>query len=303
MRFGTSTVWATLGAAGLVLASLLAACANGESQGLGVDDTPTTTNDEKDSGNDSVLPPGDDSGSDDGTDSDGGSSSKPDGGGSKGDAGKDSGSVDPDDDAGSSNCTTAAPSNACGVAPQCGCGANETCEVTKTDGTVACKAAGSAALGHACSKAGDCAVGLTCVDGACRPYCATPNDPCTGTDLGTCFAPEDAQGNATPNKSVCSIECDPLAPSALCGTNNCVWFSGDKIADCVTAGTGGTFDDCSSLLDCQPGYQCFLYMGTYPECEKWCVLGKAGECGSDTCTDAFGANAPKSGGQKLGLCQ
>lgn len=264
MRFGTSSVWASLGASGLVLASLLAACANGESQGLGVDDPPTT-NEEQDSGGGSVLP--DDDSDDDTDDSDGGPAAIPDSG-SKSDAGKDSGTVDPDDDAGGSD----AGSDAGGA----------------TNGV---------ALGHACSTAKPCASGLTCVDGACRPSCSNPDSACTTAGVDLCFTSTDPKGD------YCTIACDPLDPSAQCGTNSCAWFSGDNVADCVSAGPGGEFDDCSSLLDCQPGYQCFLYMDIYPECEKWCVLGKAGECGANTCTDAFGANAPKSGGQKLGLCQ
>src|SRR5207237_10755948 len=112
----------------------------------------------------------------------------------------------------------------CGLAPQCGCSAGQTCDVTDDTGTTACVTAGSGPTASPCTRQADCAAGLTCVLGACRPYCATASQACTGASVGTCFDAVTTAGGPIPNKNVCTIACDPRAPTA-CGTNTCAFFS------------------------------------------------------------------------------
>jgi hypothetical protein len=102
---------------------------------------------------------------------------------------------------------------------------------------------------------------------------------------------------------VCAVTCDVRNPASACGSNTCLWFATDKQSDCRSAGTGMLYDPCASAVDCQAGLACINHPIFGYECEEWCRLG-ANDCGGfDTCTDVYGANAPTSGGQKLGLCQ
>jgi hypothetical protein len=221
------------------------------------------------------------------------------------DAGTDSGSVVvPAPDAGA--CTKAPPSNVCGVAPQCGCAANETCDVTNTStGAVSCVLAGGGPQGSVCTVSAQCAKGLTCQFGACRPYCGNPGGLCSGATVGICYAPANAAGAATPNLSVCSIKCDPRNPSAACASNTCLWFAGDQQGDCNTPGTKTVYQACSSLVDCAAGLQCaFDPLSLGNACLRWCRIGSS-DCPGlfDSCDDVYGANAPVVGGQKYGLCR
>ena len=206
-----------------------------------------------------------------------------------------------DGEAGAS-CATVPPSNTCGPVPQCGCAPNQTCDVTSdTTGATTCVASGSGALGSSCTSTGGCARGLTCVGGACRPYCATAGQSCGIATLGTCFAPEYAPGKTTPNRDVCTIRCDPRASATACGTNGCSYFPVDKVTDCRAVGQKKQFDACGSIFECAPGFTCNAHPIYGPECEKWCRT--SADCPNLTaCYDIFGANAPVINGVKYGLC-
>lgn len=212
------------------------------------------------------------------------------------------GAVDSGSDAGA--CVTAPPSNACGVNPQCGCTATQTCDVTNlTSGGVSCVTAGSVAAGRACTATSGCARGLTCWNGACRPFCTRGTPTCGAGTL--CFAPQDAGGLTTPNLDVCSVACDPSRPSATCGTNACVWFSSSSVADCRPPGTRAEYATCASSADCRQGLLCMNDPTFGPECERWCRLGSNVDCSfGDTCTDVFGASAPTVPGSsaRVGVC-
>jgi len=199
---------------------------------------------------------------------------------------------------------TAPPSNACGVTPQCGCAANQTCDVTNlTTGAVGCVLAGGGPVGSYCTATTQCAQGLTCQNNACRPYCNNPGSACATAGGGVCYSPQDASGNTTPNLSVCAVKCDVRSPATACGSNNCLWFAADKESDCRPAGTAALYDPCASAVDCQSGLACVNHPLFGYECEKWCRIGGS-DCGLlETCTDVYGANAPTSGGVKLGHCQ
>jgi hypothetical protein len=187
---------------------------------------------------------------------------------------------------------------------------------------MACIAAGTIAMGRACTGLGQCALGLTCWDGACRPFCNNPGANCTVANTTLCFTPDQpppaALGIPSVNYNVCAITCDPRVPATACGTNACLWFAGSKVGDCRGAGPldrdalcgDGTPADNPILGACKPGNICFKHALYGSECEKWCRIGAAyaTDCNGGgfppyTCNDVYGANAPVIGGIKLGLCQ
>jgi hypothetical protein len=208
-------------------------------------------------------------------------------------------------------CATVAPNHRCGLDPQCGCEATETCDVTnQTTGAASCVAAGTSTLGRPCTQTGDCLAGLTCLYGACRPYCKTPRSKCgtAGTEL--CVEHVGGDGKPVTNVAVCTISCDPRNPSAVCGTNTCLWFptyyAPEKISDCNFAGTKVLNQTCVDDYDCAAGLACVVdpKKNNAKVCERWCRIGVAGDCASPlTCKDVFGSNAPVINGQKEGICQ
>jgi hypothetical protein len=208
-------------------------------------------------------------------------------------------------------CATVAPNNECGLDPQCGCRATETCDVSdRTTGATSCVVGGSATLGRPCQTTSDCIVGLGCFYGACRPYCKTPLSKCSvgGTEL--CVSMLSESNKPLPNLSFCTINCDPREPAGVCGANSCHWFATlyapTSVSDCNFAGPKGVLEPCSANTDCQAGLACIEHATHGRECEKWCRLGVAGDCGPDpkfVCKDLFGANAPVINGQKEGICQ
>lgn len=201
----------------------------------------------------------------------------------------------------SGTCVTVAPNNVCGLNPQCGCNATQTCDITTaTTGAATCIAAGAQPAGQSCTTASNCARGLTCWNGACRPYCSRGQTTCAGGTI--CFAPTTG-GVTSPNLDVCSVACDVRSPSTVCGTNGCSWFPTERAGDCRPPGTGLEFDGCAFDGDCRQGLACGDDPFFGPSCVRWCRLGSNADCAlGDTCTDEYGANAPTSGGQRLGLC-
>lgn len=210
-------------------------------------------------------------------------------------------------------CATVPPNNKCGLSPQCGCGPNETCEVTnETMGATSCLTAGSATLGRPCAQTGDCLAGFTCEYGACRPYCGKVRAKCAVGGTGLCIELPGPDGKPVPNKSVCTIQCDPRVPSPVCGTNACHWFAdfytpNNMVSDCNFGGTKQALAACTGTAECLPGLACVDHPSKEIgfECEKWCRIGQSpSDCPNRfTCKDVFGANAPVIGGVKEGLCQ
>ena len=180
----------------------------------------------------------------------------------------------PRDDAGGDSCATVAPNHRCGLAPQCGCLTNETCDVTIAEtGATSCVAAGSATLGRPCKATGDCLVGLTCLYGACRPYCTTARSPCATAGTELCVEHLDANNKPAPNMDVCTITCDPRNPSAVCGTNTCIWFptyyAPAKVSDCNFPGTKTLMQACTDDFDCGVGLACVTDPTKGKVCERW----------------------------------
>ena len=228
---------------------------------------------------------GDDGGAtgDDAGGSQDGSPPKNDSGNPQGDSGNPADSSMTGD--GGGTCVKPPPAS-CGLAPQCGCGASQTCEVTDIMGDTACTGAGTAAQGHACTTTGGCAAGLTCVFGACRPYCASAGAACGTPGTGNCQQVQNTSMVDIKNLKVCLIAC-ALDDASSCGglpTNTT-----DPVASCVPTTTGAT--DCETAGRstttcggqnppfCAPGYACV----NSATCQKWCKVGGSGQCGAQTC--------------------
>jgi hypothetical protein len=201
------------------------------------------------------------------------------------------------------------PSSTCGAPSQCGCGNGQTCDVQdEHTGAASCVAAGAATLGGVCSATTDCAQGLTCLYGACRPYCAQARTYCTTKGTQLCVEVKAADHTVVPGMNVCTIACDPRLPQAFCGTNSCVWFASyyapvKRVSDCGPAGTGGANAPCTKPSDCQPAFACNAHPTRGQECEAWCRLG-ANDCpAGQTCVDVFGSDAPVIDTVHEGLCQ
>lgn len=207
-------------------------------------------------------------------------------------------------------CETVGPNHKCGLDPQCGCLETETCDVSSsTTGATSCVTGGSVTLGRPCQVTGDCMAGLTCVWGACRPYCKTPLSKCSVGGTGLCVSYLDDAGKPIPNLNICTLSCDPREPSGVCGTNSCHWFPDEyssKLSDCNFPGPRAVLEPCTDSRDCKPGLACINHPRVGRECERWCRLDIPSDCGSDpafTCQDVFGANAPVVNGHKEGVCQ
>lgn len=175
----------------------------------------------------------------------------------------------------------------CALDPQCGCASTQTCDITGYD-TPACVLSGTAPAGHACTITQACAHGLTCFNGACRPYCTTSgNKGCAKLDGGgSCVQIINQDGGDIPGYEVCSFHCSLLDPNA-CGQ------TGDLYAGCVPDSNGGT--DCvlvgivdrggdCSVSNCKPSLDCVTVTeqdgSTSQTCQPWCRVGHTpSDCG------------------------
>src|ERR1700734_3092668 len=98
------------------------------------------------------------------------------------------GKTTPEGDSGSCNPPGDA---ACQIDPQCGCPSGQKCDFAADSGAT-CLNAGAGPSGSQCHAASDCAGGLTCASGVCRPFCPATlvGSPCptasTGPALGLC---------------------------------------------------------------------------------------------------------------------
>lgn len=180
----------------------------------------------------------------------------------------------------------------CGTDPQCGC-AGKNCDVTKTDGTRACVAAGSKALHDKCAAIGDCGAGLSCIAGNCLPFCDSSKGDCSGT----CTNIQDSTGASIPGYTVCFESCDLVSPSSTCGAGNCQ-PDGSGGTVCTAAGTSTGAAGCSSStpFSCAAGYICL----TSNACAKWCRVGFPGDCSTGTCGSL--SPAVMVGSTEYGVC-
>jgi hypothetical protein len=190
----------------------------------------------------------------------------------------------------------------CGVDPQCDCASSQTCDYGG-GATAACIVAGNAPLGHGCASTASCAPGLTCFNGACRPYCSAEGDAGCAAKLpegGTCEAVSGADGGPVPGYDICTFDCQLQDPNA-CGPN------GSLNAGCVSNGVGGTDCEdvgilgvgatCQYLNDCLPGLVC---AGT---CFPWCrIAASPSDCSGGATCEAFSGGAVMANGIEYGYC-
>lgn len=290
-----------------VVAGVAAACAEGSTDVVGLGAAPSSTSEPTEPDSMKVPPPTNEQDPDpaDPGDDGGTSNQQTDSGAGSTDSGVvvDAGTTV---DSGTGTCTTTPPSNLCGLAPQCGCASNQTCDITnKTNGYVSCVAAGSAPLASPCTTSSQCAAGLTCAYGTCRPYCNAFNTACATPGTNKCAELwEPGASAAVPNGLVCTIPCDPRNPAPTCGSNTCIWDPSVSSTDCDKGGTKTLYEPCAAYNECMPGLACIVHPFFGPECETWCRVGFDGDCGIfEVCEDVYGANAPFIGTQKLGHCQ
>jgi hypothetical protein len=149
--------------------------------------------------------------------------------------------------------------------------------------------------------AADCAPGLSCVYGVCRPFCAEDKAACSGSGLGKCSQYYDAPNTPVPNAKFCTLTCDLRNPSAACGSNTCVWHTDLGTTDCQGAGTIDVDSPCTTANDCKPGLACAEdpLFGSLV-CKRWCRIGNPDDCSPfGFCLDVGG---PTQGGSRLGQC-
>jgi hypothetical protein len=168
-------------------------------------------------------------------------------------------------------------------------------------GTV-CVAAGNALAGHGCTTTASCAPGLTCFNGACRPYCTNTGDAGCDEKLpegGTCVAIVGEDGGPLPNYDVCTFRCQLQDPKA-CGptgdlNSGCVYDNGGT--DCEGVGISTIGESCTYLNDCLPGLVCV------GECLPWCRVGHTpSDCGDGEACQGFGSPALTANGVEYGYC-
>jgi hypothetical protein len=205
----------------------------------------------------------------------------------------------PGDDTSTGSCTPASGSGStCGTFPQCGCASGENCDVKTTAGMAACTPAGSVGVNDACSDFGQCVKGTSCVGGLCRPFCGGDGD-CTSPGPGACKPVQDSSGASIPGFQVCLTTCDPLNPSAACGSQGCT-LDGEGSSACVGAGSATGTGACSSDPNaCAPGYVC-LSSG---DCLHWCrVGGSSSDCSGTGGTCQSFSTPVYKGSVEYGVC-
>lgn len=213
-------------------------------------------------------------------------------GGAPTDAGKDGATP-----IGDGACVFTPPSEVCGIFPQCGC-AGTTCDFVPDGGdlTACTTSVGTAVGGAACTTSNDCAQGLTCAFGRCRPFCDSPGVVCTGAQYSLCH---DHLGVAAFN--ICGIACD-LADAGSCGgTQGCVAVGAGSATttECENVGSGASGATCANPIDCQRGLDCVI-TGASSTCAPFCKVS-GGTCTTGSCmshTPALTIN-----GVEYGTCQ
>jgi hypothetical protein len=215
-------------------------------------------------------------------------------------------------------CVLNVPSSTCGIFPQCGCTGTQNCNVEDTtSGKASCAASGAIPDWNNCSGNGDaqCAVGRSCVDGVCSPFCGAASD-CPGS-YRDCFQVVNSSSANIPGMKVCSSFCDPTNPQnatagfMACGPNVNCYPGSDRIPYCLgpttASGTQGANCKNGSAGDstlCAPSYACVtisLFGTTVYQCQQFCKVGVSGSCPSSYTCSSFGTKQ-YAGAQEIGGC-
>jgi hypothetical protein len=202
--------------------------------------------------------------------------------------------------------------DSCSVTPNCGCSEGQTCRVND-DQTMSCSAVGAHSYMQWCSRQEQCAEGLSCISGLCRPLCEPDENECA-SGYGACVLTIKSETTET---FTCSGDCDPVSPTSTedgrvpCGVGGVCIPSWDITAYphalCVSEDPNHTprviGEVCSEDFDCASGLGCDAN-GT---CQAWCRSDA--DCdGDERCETSasiyglagrFGLNAEDT----VGLCQ
>jgi hypothetical protein len=187
-----------------------------------------------------------------------------------------------------SNCTS--PLNAADECANAGVDGG-TC-FAERNGAFYCSAAGEAERGESCEVNGDCAVGLTCVDNRCSPFCGDDNDcgqeECVfvlgNDDFGVCG--QGCPGFDTFDECADGTGCFPVTPDE---------------GICIERGETPVGDECVTQEECVPFSSCSQLDTSLPQtCTAWCDLTLAQpdrECDAgQICIGVGGAEFPHIGG-------
>lgn len=200
---------------------------------------------------------------------------------------------------GGSGCTPPVPGGVCDTLPQCGCAAGLKCDVNGGGGLTECIPAGAIAEYKQCFSQNDCQKGLTCLDGACKPFCDTASD-CPGA--GRTCGPVYYGGGTVPGFRICTSACDLTNAAAKCGPGLTCYATTFTSADCVgPAGTGTGPGGCASGALCAPGYVCQNGPTGGLDCMKWCKIGGSDCAAGQTCA-ALAAGMVTVAGVDYGVC-
>ena len=203
----------------------------------------------------------------------------------------------------------------CNQNSQCGCPKGQNCVVSDVAGDTSCVAAGAGLDNAPCTEATQCALGFACQGGACLPFCATDAN-CTKFGAGSrCY---EAGGYVdacssfvpVPGEGVCSSDCDPLDPKAVCGPALTCHPSGETSFCAGPTGTGTGPNGCSASSNCAIGYDCITYTAGYGNgttselqrttCEPYCRISYTDCPSTQTCTPLSGS--PSVDGVAYGVC-
>jgi hypothetical protein len=183
--------------------------------------------------------------------------------------------------AGSGVATCAIPDGqACGTTLQCGCPGSQNCVIASvsTDGKTMCTVSGVKHEDARCSSNEECAKGLMCRLGICRPFCADSAD-CDDANA-VCEASSYVDSNSEivdlPDVKVCKTRCD-LADITTCpAQERCYLYENDPttwLTQCVGAGSATGTNDCvKDTFACAPGYAC----ANFGDCREYCIVGGTG---------------------------
>lgn len=112
----------------------------------------------------------------------------------------------------------------CLTSPNCGCLDGETCRIME-DGARVCSPTGASAAQSLCDNNSQCAEGLACMAGLCRPYCDPTASECS--DASLCIEME--YDGESVGVGACLGLCDPVRPE----TDDAVFTPCGSGAECI----------------------------------------------------------------------
>jgi hypothetical protein len=192
----------------------------------------------------------------------------------------------------------------CSIIPAtCGCSDGETCQV-EISGKTQCAPPGDHTTMQWCSRNADCAAGLSCVGGLCRPVCDAELLPCA--DGSGCVE----ASSATNSPSTCLGHCDPVLTDldddefTPCGVG--AYCAPGLPNDAVLAESYCTRQSDTPAKEdaaCTADYQCKNGFGCDPTsdtCQPWCR--EAEDCATGEACDLTVSRAAGSA-DPVGICR